>query len=475
METDQSSSRRLKLLVTIGCFGGKNLDFLAELIRSYKAMPMDVDIVVISEALRDYGPEVETVFESPETDPWFVPFGHKRVLSERVENYDLFIYSEDDMLATERNIRAFLDLSPLLAPDEIAGFLRYEIDRAGNWSFPEVHKSFHWKPETVRRRGTHLVAEFSCEHAAFYLLTQAQLKQCISHGRYLLPPAPHRYDFLCTGATDPYTLSGFRKVIGISSLIDFSIHHLPNRYVGQLGVSLPYLEQQVETMEEIAAGTRAPESLCCIETRFPNLGWSKSYYEVPNENLIRMVPEGARRLLSIGCGWGALEEDLTKKGMEITALPLDTIIGASAAERGIRIVYGSFDEGLRKLGAQTFDCVVVPNLLHLQEDLHHWLVELARLVGPGGSLVASGPNFGRLPWRLSRILGIGDFKLLKSFETSGINISGPSVIAKSLKRTGLNVEALAWFDHKIESKRFRGRQFPLGRFTARNWIIHMKR
>jgi 2-polyprenyl-3-methyl-5-hydroxy-6-metoxy-1,4-benzoquinol methylase len=216
-------------------------------------------------------------------------------------------------------------------------------------------------------------------------------------------------------------------------------------------------------------------SLCQVETQFPNLGWSKSYYEAPNENLIRMLPKDTRTILSIGCGWGALEEELQKTGMEVTALPLDTIIGASAAERGIRIIYGSFDEGLRNLGTQTFDCVLVPNLLHLQENFEHWLLELGRLVGPRGSLVASGPNFGRLPWMIMRILGIGEFKLLKTFASSGININGPSAIARTLKRVGLNVEALAWLDHKIESKRFRGVQIPLGRMTARNWIIHMKR
>ena len=100
-----------------------------------------------------------------------------------------------------------------LGQDEIAGYLRYELCQDGTVSLPDVHGTFYWKPQSVRRRGSYTVAEFTNEHAAFYVLTQAQLKRAIDSGGYLQGPYEGRYDMLCTAATDPYTSCGLRKVV----------------------------------------------------------------------------------------------------------------------------------------------------------------------------------------------------------------------------------------------------------------------
>ena len=66
----------------------------------------------------------------------------------------------------------------------------------------------------------------------------------------------------CTAATDPYTNCGFRKVVCISSLEDFLIHHLSNRYVNQFGISLPAYQEQVQTLIEIRDGVHpVPDTL----------------------------------------------------------------------------------------------------------------------------------------------------------------------------------------------------------------------
>src|SRR5580698_1288337 len=142
---------RPRLLVTIASFGDKNLGFLKKIIQNYRNLPFEVDVVVLSNNPKDLGESVKVVVGLPTEDPWSLPFAHKPVLAENADRYDLFIYTEDDMEVTERNLQAFLDATPHLAPTEIAGFLRYEIDQAGEWSFPDVHGIFRWKPETVER------------------------------------------------------------------------------------------------------------------------------------------------------------------------------------------------------------------------------------------------------------------------------------------------------------------------------------
>src|SRR4029077_9551511 len=138
----------------------------------YHGMPFDVDLVVLSEAPKSLGPNVEVIVGLPSRNPWTLPFAHKAIFAERADRYDLFVYSEDDIWATEANIRAFLTATPELELNEIAGFMRYEIDGSGNWLLAEPWGHYHWKPESVRQRGAYTVAEFTNEHAGFYILTQ---------------------------------------------------------------------------------------------------------------------------------------------------------------------------------------------------------------------------------------------------------------------------------------------------------------
>ena len=70
-------------------------------------MGYPVDIVVTSNISRELGPDVQVIVGLPDNNPLALPFAHKKLFSERVDHYDLFIYSEDDILITKRNIEAF--------------------------------------------------------------------------------------------------------------------------------------------------------------------------------------------------------------------------------------------------------------------------------------------------------------------------------------------------------------------------------
>ncbi|HTO02775.1 MAG TPA: hypothetical protein VL069_03690, partial [Opitutus sp.] len=125
------ANRPPRVLVTIASYGLSHIQFLRQIIRTYQCLPMDVRIVVLSDAPKDLDPNVEVIVGLPSSNPWTLPFAHKAVFAERADLFDLFIYSEDDIGASEANIRAFLDAAPQLATDEIAGFLRYEVAADG--------------------------------------------------------------------------------------------------------------------------------------------------------------------------------------------------------------------------------------------------------------------------------------------------------------------------------------------------------
>ena len=76
----------------------------------------------------------------------------------------------------------------ILPNNEIAGFLRTEQDTDGQLYISTVHSYFHWDPASVVSRGDELFARFTNEHAAAYMLTQAQLKHAIRSGGFLVEP-----------------------------------------------------------------------------------------------------------------------------------------------------------------------------------------------------------------------------------------------------------------------------------------------
>lgn len=466
---------RLRVLVAIASYGVGHLQYLKEIIQTYRGMNVDVNVVILSEAPKELGPGVEVIVGLPSKNPWTLPFAHKTVFAQRVEQYDLFIYSEDDIKVNETQIRAFLEATSQLAADEIAGFMRYEVDESGQWFVAEPWGHYHWKPESAKRRGNYTIAEFTNEHAGFYILTREQLKRAIASGGFLRGPCRGRYNWPETAATDPYTNCGFRKVICISDLRNFLVHHLPNRWGNGLPVSLVSFTEQIQKLMDISNGIHPASTLCDVESRLLPFNWQKVYYEKPCSELLKMIPAEAETILSVGCGWGATELELKRRGAAVTALPLDSVISEVAASHGIKMIYGTLAEGLNSLKEQRFDCVFMTDLLHLQPNPNQLLEKCSELVQDGGALVIAGPNFARLPWLMKRLLGLGQYGRLRNYASSGISVCGPRTLAKTMANRGLHVASVKWLKHTINCAGLDGLEIPMGMLTAREWVLQARR
>lgn len=468
------NGRRLRILVAIASYGKKNVGYLREIIATYRAFDADVEVVVVSNIPKELGPGVKVVVGLPNKNPWSLPFAHKQVFADAVEKHDLFIFSEDDMGITARNVQAFLEVAPHLAEDEIAGYIRYEVDPAGNRSLPEVHAESHWKPETVAQRGEFTVAEFTNEHAGYYILTQAQLRRAIASGGFLKAPYEGRYGWPETAATDPYTSCGFRKVICISALEGFLIHHMPNRYIGKLGVPLTQFQEQINTLTSIRDGRHPAATLCAVESNFLRRKWSKNLYEQPDAEVLKLLP-GQGTILSVGSGWGATEMALKARGATITALPLDSVLGAGLQREGVEVIYGKLAECLEKLGGRKFDAVLMLDLLHLLPEPEKVLAKCAGFVREGGVFVLAGPNFNKVTTLRRRVAKSGDYAKLSSHEQSGIHVCGPRKVAEWLKHAGLRVTATKWKGPHVERESANGLRRGFASLLAETWILQAKR
>lgn len=464
------SQCKLRMLVVIACYGVKNLAFLKTIIRKYRQMELDVDISVISEATKSLDEDINLIVGMPTKNPWSLPFAHKKIFAQNVESYDLFIYTEDDIEITEEQIRAFLRVSQDLEPWEIAGYVRYETDESGNKILTDIHGPFHWNPDSVRNRSDHTVAELTNEHAGFYILTQGQLRRAIASGGFLRAPYEGRFGLPETAATDPYTSCGFRKVICISDFDNFLIRHMSNLYASRHGLPLSSCRQQIKTLLEIVKGERMPTVLCGVEPKVLQRNWSKSFFEKTCPEVMKAVPTHAESVLSVGAGSGNFEEHMRERGVRVTALPLNSVVGAQLSHRNFEIINGSLAQCARNLSARKFDCVLISHIIHLLADPWTMLRDYAKLVGNSGSLLIVGYNFEFLPHLLKRVLGKGDYRKLSNFEESGLRPHGIGALKKQIQSLGLKSVSVTWFDDVRPDRRIAASRF-FGRFMARNWVI----
>lgn len=434
----------MNILVAIASYGTNNDLYLRQLIDEYTTMSFDVDIVVVSNVEKKLGPTTEVVVGLPSKNPWSLPFAHKQIFVERLENYDLFIYSEDDTLITEHHIQSFLQVTKVLQEDEIAGFLRSEEKADGTVYYSTVHNHYHWDNYSVCRRGDDIFAFFTNEHGACYILTQDHLQRSIASGGFFVPPHEGKYDMLVTAATDPYTQCGFKKLVCISRLADFTCKHLTNKYIGRTGTEKTLVDVQINALLNIEKqGTNVPASLR-VESRLPGTRWTKSYYEPCQNDLLSMVSSSTQRALSLGCGWGETEKALINKGIMVTAIPLDIVIGKVAETRGIRVISTALESGKETLAGERFDLLLISYLLHLVDDPVRLLRVYRDLLSDDGSVIVSCPNMRHLALQLRRLANQPEFKGLGNYELSGIHKTTTRLVTRWLHLAGFSVQTVAY-------------------------------
>ena len=435
----------MKVLVALANYGTNNDPYLKRVLDEYRKMPYRVDVVVLSNLPKDFGAGVEVIVGVPYKNPFAFPFAHKKVLAERLSQYDLFIYAEDDILISQHNIEAFLRATRVLPENELAGFFIAETSTNGSLFYCVLHGHYHWDPDSVRVRGEYTLARCTNDHSACFLLTQEQLRRAIASGGFLVEPHEGRYQLRETAATDPYTQCGFQKMIPISHLNDFTALHLPcNKWESAPWEIDSVLHRQVQALLDLQENGRPHSPLLEPETKLPLRPWSKSYYEPCRMDMISLVPSNARHVLSLGCGFGYTEEYLVRLGLRVVGLPLDSVIAACAEDKGVEVVYGDFETARQKLTGERFDCLLMSNILHLVPDPAAVLRSFAQLLGPAGKVIVGVPNFSYLPttWRrLQRQLHVRD---LAHFQKSGLHVTTRGVVRDWFRRSGLTWEKAVW-------------------------------
>ncbi len=433
-----------RILVAIANHGVKNQSYLKKLISTYETFHDDVDIFVLSDIDKDLGPEIKVKVGAPSENPWSLPFAYKALFDERQDDYDLFIYSEDDTLITQVHVDAFLEVDAHLPSNKIAGFWRHEIARDGAWHYSTAHGSYHWDPKSIFMAGGEVFAHYTNEHAAAFILTRDKLKACIGTGLFLCPPYEGRYDMLCTAATDPYTIGGLKKVICISRLEQFSLHHLPDKYIGKIGLPKVEMDVQIDQMLQMASKGESGKSLLEGRTKLKGSGrYDRSYFTPEVPSVVAAMPDDAHRVLSVGCDIGRIEHALLHAGHKVEAVTLDAIVASSARTQGIDVLEVDPEAPSSGLESNAYDALLMNFCLPYVPDPYAFLNSFRSVLKSGGRIVIPFWNWqcvGELRRRRTEAKRSAEMKTVGDYALSGIHRTDIGIVRNWLEAAGQGLE-----------------------------------
>ena len=107
-----------------------------------------------------------------------------------------------------------------------------------------------------------------------------------------------------------------------------------------------------------------------------------------------------RRVLDIGCGKGFLLKEFQRNGWDVQGVELSDHSARHAREvLGLNIHVG--DQWAKAMNDECIDAAILWHVLEHSPDPSQQLMEIHRLLVPGGLLLVSVPNFGSLEARLS--------------------------------------------------------------------------
>ena len=226
---------KIKLLVVIASYGESQIEYLKRIVDefiSFDKEKFEVDLMVHSDIPIHYRDVFVNIIELE--DYQYLPYTCREQIIRNQDNYDLFLYTENDMLYTQANIEAWIKCNNALPETLIPGFIQYENSPKGRF-YMGLHAHYDFDKDYLVDINGYKLAYLNNEHHAGFLLTKEQLKTLLENHPSLIRPVPDKYYHKNTPkvhvCTLPYTLGPWRKVIPVSHFKSFSIEHLPKKYV----------------------------------------------------------------------------------------------------------------------------------------------------------------------------------------------------------------------------------------------------
>ncbi|MBX3129907.1 MAG: methyltransferase domain-containing protein [Polyangiaceae bacterium] len=165
--------------------------------------------------------------------------------------------------------------------------------------------------------------------------------------------------------------------------------------------------------------------------------------EVVQRTLARERARRGERLLDVGAGDGRIGARLAALGYQVTALDGSERALALARERGLVTVLADASRPL-PFEAASFDVVYAGELIEHLFDTSAFLLELRRVLRPGGLMLLTTPNLAHLPDRLRFLVGKAPTQVqpLHPFLRLHIRPFGPDTLRAALAGARLRLTRL---------------------------------
>ena len=125
------------------------------------------------------------------------------------------------------------------------------------------------------------------------------------------------------------------------------------------------------------------------------LGQSKDYGETKglrlNYTIITEIIDKGAKILDLGCGNGTLLKKLIdEKNVHGIGVEIDQNSAISAIEKGLSVIQGNIDEGLKEFSDKEYDWVILNQTVQSTDKPDYVIEEMLRV---GKKVVVSFPNF----------------------------------------------------------------------------------
>ena len=221
----------MRILAVLVNYGEEQLQYLQQVVNELKSFKKHkVTIFVNSNISLNMIKGIDHVNVIELDDYQLLPLTCKQVLWHYRNDFDIFLFGENDHLFKEHHIDRYLEYTSILPENRIVGLIQYEENETGRY-YPAYHAHYDWDYNSVEEYGGKKFAHFTNIHQATFILTKEQLHKIGKQHDFTQFFGPSHYSVKCKVNTDIYQFCGMKKLICISDFEDNLIHHLPYVYI----------------------------------------------------------------------------------------------------------------------------------------------------------------------------------------------------------------------------------------------------
>lgn len=238
---------RFKVMLCIPHYGNSNRTYLLNCLReynSYKKYKIDCYLdVTDSIELSEYNNMKIFVSRHDKSVGMELTLKHRQKMVSKLNDYDLFLYAEDDIFITENNIDYWISIQNNLPDGFVCGFLRYEQKQGDPYKFlfdtHPTHSCHRFGRETnlifkqqFVINGQKYVEPYNI-HQGCYILTKEMFKKVIDSGKYL-EDRNHYVGILEGAASNVFYKCGLTRILPSKKIQNLLVHHSCDKYVKKL-------------------------------------------------------------------------------------------------------------------------------------------------------------------------------------------------------------------------------------------------